>query len=88
MLGLLWNPRRVAQADVQPDCAWLKAALGQREANRRAETKSLTEAIQLIKVPGPLSTGIHWIGMDPKFGFQGKIWTFFFLEHFRRAILV
>lgn len=36
-------------ADVQPDCAWLKAALGQREANRRAETKSLTEAIQLIK---------------------------------------
>eukprot|EP00435_Cladocopium_sp_Y103_P047452 s32_g13.t4 len=36
-------------ADVQPDCAWLKAALGQREANRQAESTSLTEAIQLIK---------------------------------------
>jgi len=36
-------------ADVQPDCAWLKAALAQREANRQAETTSLMEAIQLIK---------------------------------------
>ena len=75
---------------MKPDCAWLKAALGQREANRQAETQSLTEAIQLIKVPSLGSTGIHWDPLgstgthwDPlgeriqSLGFKGKRWTSF-----------
>lgn len=35
---------------MKPGCAWLRAKLPQREANRKAEAKSLTEAMKLIEV--------------------------------------
>lgn len=34
---------------MKPDCQWLKGKLSQREANRQAESQSLTKAIELIK---------------------------------------